>query len=141
MIFDEALSNLGIEDFTVKLNNRKILAGLVEHIGASDQFMAVSIALDKFDKIVYDGVRYEITLLELSDESIHTLLDILAFEGDAQAKLNQLSGILTGSELGMKGVEEMQFMFDKLAGLEIRNAKLDLDIKLDVTQLLHRLYF
>ncbi len=130
MIFDEALSNLGIEDFTVKLNNRKILAGLVEHIGASDQFMAVTIALDKFDKIGNDGVRNELKKLELSDESIHTLLDILAFEGDAQAKLNQLSGILTGSELGMKGIEEMQFIFDKLAGLEIRNAKLDLDIKL-----------
>ena len=130
MIFDEALSNLGLSDFTVKLNNRKILAGLVEHIGAGDQFMAVTIALDKFDKIGEDGVRNELEKLGISTSDADTLMSILLFKGNAQAKLDQLSNVLKGSELGMKGVDEMQFIFDKLSELEIRNAKIDLDIKL-----------
>ena len=129
-IFDEALSLLGLKDFTVKLNNRKILAGLVESVGATDKFTAITIALDKYDKIGADGVKNELVKAGLVEEAINKLINILSFNGSAKEKLDNLKSVLSSSETGMKGIQEMEFIFSALENINIKNANIDLDIKL-----------
>jgi len=129
-IIDEALSRLGLKDFTLKLNNRKILAGLVDVIGANSEFTAVTIALDKFDKIGPDGVKKELSKININEDAINKLIGILSFKGNAQQKLEYLKHILSGSKTGLKGIEEMKFIFKALENINIKNADIDLDIKL-----------
>ncbi len=129
-IFDEALSKLGLKDFTIKLNNRKILAGLVDAIGANSEFTAITIALDKFDKIGPDGVKNELGKINIGEDATNKLIDILSFEGSAQKKLEYLKPIVSGSQIGLKGIEEMAFIFNALENINIKNANIDLDIKL-----------
>ena len=129
-IFDEALSKLGLKDFTIKLNNRKILAGLVDAIGANSEFTAITIALDKFDKIGPNGVKNELSKINIGEDATNKLIDILSFEGNAQEKLEYLKPIVSGSQIGLKGIEEMEFIFNALENINIKNANIDLDIKL-----------
>ncbi len=110
------------------INNRKILAGIAEYIGAADKLTDITVAIDKSDKIGVDAVNEELYERGLSKEAVAKLRPILDLTGENGEKLERLKEILKDSEMGLKGVEEMEKIFALLAPL-----KLPLDIKLDLT--------
>ncbi len=117
--------NVGI---TIKLNNRKILAGIAEVIGEEKRMVDITVAIDKLDKIGLENVNKELTDKGLSQEAIDKLQPILALSGNNVEKLAQLKEILASSETGMKGVEEVEFLFSL-----IEEAAIKCTIKLDLT--------
>ena len=127
-IVEKVFGKLGI-NVVLKLNNRKILAGIAESIGYADKMMDITIAIDKLDKIGMDAVNEELASKGISDQAIEKLRPILELEGSNTDKLNQLCTILSSSETGIKGIEEMETIFsytDRLVtGLEI---ELDLSL-------------
>ncbi len=127
-IIDEVFARFGIR-VCVKLNNRKILAGMAEAIGEPDRMVDITVAIDKLDKIGLDKVNAELASKGLSDASIEKLQPILALSGNNQEKLTQLKTILASSEIGLKGIEEMETLFDLLKNDTMR-AELELDLTL-----------
>ena len=111
-IYDEALSNLGLDDFTIMLNNRKILTGFADVIGAADKFVDMCVAIDKLDKIGEAGVRDELDKRGIDSKAADQLFELISFEGTNVEKLDFLAEKLAGSEAGTKGVEEMREVFD-----------------------------
>jgi histidyl-tRNA synthetase len=106
---------------TVKINNRKILTGIAELIDEADKIVDITVAIDKLDKIGLEGVLNELKERQISDEKIEILKPIILLSGDTELKLNTLEKILSVSETGLKGVEEMRIMFNylKLMGITI----------------------
>ena len=117
---------LGI-NVCLKINNRKILAGMAEAIGAPDKMMDITIAIDKLDKIGLDNVNAELREKGLSDEQVLALQPILGLSGSKEQKLDDLSEILT-SEVGQKGIAEVRTLFGYVDALGI-----DLNTELDLT--------
>jgi len=93
---------------TIKLNNRKVLAGIAELIGASDKIIDITVAIDKLDKIGIEKVIDELKSKEISDRSIELLKPIIDLKGTNEEKLNVLSEVLSDSEIGKKGIEELR---------------------------------
>lgn len=114
LIYVEALKRLGLKDFHVKLNNRKILAGIAETIGESDRLVDMTVAIDKLDKIGFDGVSKELLDRGFIQEKIDHIQSFLEFKGDYQEKLSFLEGMFTASAIGSKGVEEVRSVFEYL---------------------------
>lgn len=112
---------------TLKLNNRKVLAGIAEAIGASDAVVDITVAIDKLDKIGLDNVNAELASKGLTQDSIDKLQPILKMSGSRQDKLNTLKSLLT-SETGKKGIEELETLFGYIDALNI-----DLNVELDLT--------
>ncbi len=113
----------------IKLNNRKILAGIAEKAGVSDRFTDFTVALDKLDKTGYSKVLEELSERGFSRDEIGRIEPILRLEGDNRARTARLEEHLQGSETGMKGIEEMKFIFDRIALLGIE-AECEFDITL-----------
>ncbi len=128
MMIDEVFRRLGIR-VAIKLNNRKILAGIAELIGEPDKLIDITVAIDKIDKIGIDNVNKELTERGLSEEAISRLQPILAIDGTTDERLEKLAVLLAGSEIGAKGVEELRFVAAKTAALGL-DARLDLDVSL-----------
>ncbi len=118
---------LGI-NVCLKINNRKILAGMAEAIGAPDKMMDITVAIDKLDKIGIDNVNDELRNDGLTEAQIEALQPILGLTGDRQAKLIGLEGILT-SEVGKKGIDEVRTLFNYIDDLGI-DIKTELDLTL-----------
>jgi len=112
----------------LKINNRKILAGMAEAIGAPDKMMDITVAIDKLDKIGIDNVNDELRADGLTDEQIAALQPILGLTGGREEKLNGLEKILT-SEVGKKGIEEVRTLFSYIDALDV-NIKTELDLTL-----------
>lgn len=112
----------------VKLNNRKILTGIAETIGYADRIVDITVAIDKIDKIGIDNVNAELIERGLSEEAVEKLRPILLMSGDSKAKLEALRGLLGSSEIGMKGIAEMETV---IAGVEALG--LDAAVELDVS--------
>ncbi len=129
-LYDTVFTALGLEGVMVKINNRKILSGIAEVIGASDKLIDFTVALDKLDKIGEDGVKKEMIEKGISEEAILKVQPLFNFTGTISEKLNQLSVLLAESIEGMKGVEELRFIFDNVAELGLSTAILDLDVTL-----------
>ena len=127
-MIDEVFNRFNI-NVAIKLNNRKILSGIAEVIGAADKIIDITVAIDKLDKIGLDGVNAELREKGLTDEAITTLQPLLALDGSNEERLNSLSGMLAGSEVGMKGIEEMRYVLDHVAQLGTR-AHVELDVSL-----------
>ncbi len=125
-IVEEVYRRLGIR-VCLHLNNRKVLAGIAEVIGAPDKMIDITVAIDKLDKIGVDKVNDELRERGLSAEAVEALQPILNLSGDNTTKLQSLSTILAGSEIGMKGVEELEEVFNKLSIVDCR-----LPIELDL---------
>jgi len=106
---------------TVKINNRKILTGIAELIDEADKIVDITVAIDKLDRIGLEGVFKELKERQISDEKIEILKPIILLSGDTELKLNTLEKILSVSETGLKGIEEMRAMFNylKLMGIAI----------------------
>ena len=126
-IIDDVFTRLKINT-VVKINNRKILAGIAEIIGENDRLVDITVAIDKLEKIGLEKVNLELAEKGVSDEAINKLQPILALEGDTQAKIGQLETILTASEIGMKGVDELKTLFGYLAEMELKT-----EVELDLT--------
>jgi histidyl-tRNA synthetase len=129
-IFDEVLTNLGLPDFSIKLNNRKILSGIAEVAGAAAQMMDMTIAIDKLDKIGVEGVEKELREKGFNDDQLKVINSVLNISGSNEEKLTQLKGILSASEIAVKGIEEVQYILTRVASVGLERARLELDLTL-----------
>ena len=129
-LYDSVFSQLGLGGVTIKINNRKILSGIAEVIGASDKLIDFTVALDKLDKIGEDGVKKEMLEKGISETAIEKVQPLFNFTGTINEKIERLAQLLANSEEGMKGVNELQFICDNVTTLELQTAFLDLDVTL-----------
>jgi histidyl-tRNA synthetase len=132
LIFDEALSAMGLTDFTIVLNNRKILAGMAEVFGISDRLTDFTVALDKLDKIGVDGVLQELNNRGFDSDStgrIDAFLSKMTSVSSADETLSFVRDMLSESEIGLLGVQETEFIVNKVAPLGMKG-KLKLDLTL-----------
>ena len=127
-LIDMVFGMLGINT-VVKINNRKILSGIAETIGAADKIVDITVAIDKIDKIGLDNVNAELREKGLSEEAVEALRPVLTLEGDNNAKLEAISEFIKDSETGLKGIEEMR---EVLNGIDAQGhkAKMEVDISL-----------
>ena len=127
-IIDEVFEKFGI-NITIKLNNRKVLSGIAEIIGEPDKIIDITVAIDKIDKIGLDNVNLELKEKGISDEAVEKLQPLLTLAGTNSEKLNKLADMLAGSEIGMKGIEELTDVINNTNELGI-NSILELDVSL-----------
>ncbi len=127
-MIDEAFKAFKIP-VVVKLNNRKILAGIAELIGAADQITDITVAIDKMDKIGLDNVNAELLAKGIEAAAVDKLQPILLLEGDNAAKLARLKTILSGSEIGLKGIAELEEVLGYVRAAELTN-RVELDLTL-----------
>lgn len=127
-LIDTVFSRLRV-NVAIKLNNRKILAGIAELLGVPDKIVDITVAIDKIDKIGIEGVRNELLERGLDSETIQRLEPILAIDGTIEERLDRLSEILASSEIGLHGVNELRFIVKHTQALGL-NATLDLDVSL-----------
>lgn len=126
-IYDEAFTQLGIKNYEIKINNRKVLAGIAEVVKSIDVMNNIAVAIDKLDKIGEEGVRKELVEQGFSESELNTLFDIITIKGENKEILNQLKGKLQSSQEGLKGIEELAFI---LASNPNPNINLTLDFSL-----------
>lgn len=126
-IVDTVFSRFGVR-IQIKINNRKILTGIAEIIGAADKIVDITVAIDKLDKIGLDNVNEELRGDGLTEEQIAKLQPIISLEGTNDEKLDTIAEVLKDSEIGLKGVEESRFILDTLKSLGLKN-----EIQLDLT--------
>lgn len=130
LLFDEVLNKLGIPDFTIKINNRKILSGIAEIIGEADKIIPITVAIDKLDKIGEEGVVKELIEKGLSKAAIAVISPLFGLEGSNQERLAVVQALLNASEIGLKGVEELQFVLSEIDRLGLQKANLEFDVTL-----------
>ncbi len=130
LIYDEALSNFGLKDFTIKINNRKILSGIAEIIGKPELIVDMTVAIDKLDKIGMNGVGLELLQHGFTEADLQKLTPIILLEGSNDEKLSALKEVLKNSAIGLKGIEELDTVFTYLKNSMLKTAKLELDITL-----------
>ncbi|WP_410880017.1 histidine--tRNA ligase [Myroides sp. DW712] len=130
LLYDRVFTALGIEGVTIKLNNRKILAGIAEVIGASDKLIDFTVALDKLDKIGEEGVKKEMIEKGIEAAAIEKVQPLFAFTGSFEDKITQLGQLLASSEQGTRGVEELAFVGKEIAKIGLSTAHLNLDVTL-----------
>ena len=126
-IVDTVFSRFGIR-VQIKINNRKILSGIAEVIGAADKIVDITVAIDKLDKIGIDNVNAELREDGLSEEQIAKLQPIIQLSGSNDEKLTTIADVLKDSETGLKGVEEIRFILNVLKTTGLKN-----EIQLDLT--------
>ncbi|WP_129714274.1 histidine--tRNA ligase [Pedobacter sp. SYP-B3415] len=131
-IYDEALRTLGLRDYTIKLNNRKILSGIAEMIGKPELIIDMTVAIDKLDKIGLDGVSKELLERGFSPSDLDMLKPVILLQGDNTTKLDSLKSVLSSSETGQKGIEELQTVLQYIERLQpaLTNEIVELDITL-----------
>lgn len=129
-IFDEVLTQLGIPGFTIKINNRKILSGIAEVSGEVDKLVDITVAIDKLDKIGKDGVVEELKAKGVSENAISIIQPLFDLSGSNTERLTQMKTFLANSEIGMKGMEELEFVLDQTAALGLERAEVEFDVTL-----------
>ena len=130
MIYDEALSKLGLKDFSIKINNRKILSGIAQIIDKADNIIDLTVAIDKLDKIGLDGVIKELLERGFTQADIEKIKPVILLEGSNTEKLQSLREALAASEIGLKGCDEIETVFNYIKSCPLQTAKLELDITL-----------
>ena len=128
-IVDTVFSRFGVR-VQIKINNRKILTGIAEVIGAADKIVDITVAIDKLDKIGLDNVNQELRDDGLSEEQIAKLQPIISLEGSNDEKLDTIAEVLKDSEVGLKGVEEIRFILSTLKTLSNLKNEIQLDLTL-----------
>ncbi len=129
-LYDAVFSTLGLEGVTIKINNRKILSGIAEVMGASDKLIDFTVALDKLDKIGEEGVKKEMLEKGISEEALTKVQPLFQFTGSISEKIQKLSSLLASSAEGMKGIAELQFICENVLALGLNKSILDLDVTL-----------
>ncbi|RFZ92354.1 histidine--tRNA ligase [Mucilaginibacter conchicola] len=130
LIYDEALSKLGLTDFSIKINNRKILSGIAQVVNKHDSIVDMTVAIDKLDKIGLDGVIKELLERGFTETDIEKIKPIILLEGSNEEKLASLRKALADSEIGLLGCDEIEKVFTYLSACKPLTAKLELDITL-----------
>lgn len=141
LIYYEALSQLGLKDFTIKLNNRKILSGIAEIIGKPQLIIDMTVAIDKLDKIGFDGVTKELIERGFTPADIDKLKPVILLEGTNESKIENLKSVLKDSAVGMRGIEEIEIILTYLELLRPQTSDLrppilnlrPLNLELDIT--------
>ena len=133
LIYHEALSKLGLKDFSIKINNRKILSGIAEIIGKPELIVDMTVAIDKLDKIGLDGVSKELLERGFTEADIEKLKPVILLEGSNVEKLESLKAVLATSEIGLKGIEEIEKVFEYVNHLTSHISHLTSHIELDIT--------
>ncbi len=126
-MIDTVFNRFGIR-VSIKVNNRKILIGIAEIIGEADKIVDITVAIDKLDKIGLDNVNAELASKGISEEAIAKLQPIIQLKGTNAEKLATLKQVLAGSETGLKGVEESEFILHAVEGLHVKS-----EVELDLT--------
>ena len=126
-IMQEVFSSFGIR-VCIKINNRKILTGIAEVIGASDKIVDITVAIDKLDKIGLDGVNEELRSGGLDETAIEKLQPIIKLSGTNVEKMQTMRQVLATSDTGLKGVEEVEFVLRTLSAEEQENVEFDLTL-------------
>ena len=128
-MMDKSFSELNIP-VLVKFNNRKILSGIAEILNASDKIIDITVAIDKLDKIGKDGVVKELQEKGISETAIKQLEPLIDLSGSNENKVSTLKTFLANSEVGKKGIEEIEFLLNHLNTLNIKHITVELDITL-----------
>ena len=126
-IVDEVFNALKI-NVVLKINNRKVLAGIAEYIGKPDALVDITVAIDKLDKIGIDAVNAELAQKGLDEAAIEKLQPILFMKGNAREKFAQLKSLMSGIEVGEKGIEELETLFDYIDDMNV-----GIEYELDLT--------
>ncbi|MBE9462973.1 histidine--tRNA ligase [Dyadobacter subterraneus] len=129
LLLHDILPQLGIEDFTVKINNRKILTGIADMIGAHGQEGTLCVAIDKLDKIGKDKVVDELRERNFSEESINLLDPVFSLTG-GENPFADLRKWLASSEIGLKGIDELEQVWEMVESLGLKNPKIQFDVTL-----------
>ena len=129
-LYDTVFTNLKLIGTTIKINNRKILAGIAEVIGAKDKLIDFTVALDKLDKIGASGVEKEMLEKGISVEAIKKVTPLFELSGSNTDQLNVLDTLLSVSEEGKKGVEELRFVVNTINNLGLQSSSLEIDVTL-----------
>jgi len=129
-LYDVVFSRLGLTGTTIKINNRKILSGIAEVIGAKDKLIDFTVALDKLDKIGKDGVIKEMLSKGIAEEAIEKVQPLFDFRGSNIDKLISLEKMLLTSKEGQSGVEELRFVINAVSELGLETAALEVDVTL-----------
>lgn len=126
-IVDEVFQRFGVR-VIIKINNRKILSGIAEMIGAADKIVDITVAIDKLDKIGLENVNQELANAGISPNAIEKLQPIISLQGTNDEKLNVIKNVLKDSLIGLKGVEEVAYILEVLKSMQLHN-----EIELDLT--------
>jgi len=129
-LYDTVFTKLGLEGTTIKMNNRKILSGIAEVIGAQDKLIDFTVALDKLDKIGREGVVKELLAKGITEEAIGKLTPLFDFSGSNVDKLASLENMLQTSVEGSSGVEELRFVINAIDELGLESSTLAIDVTL-----------
>ena len=129
-LYDTVFTKLGLTGTTIKINNRKILSGIAEVIGAKDKLIDFTVALDKLDKIGKEKVEAEMLTKGITKEAIEKVQPLFSFSGSNAAKLEALEALLQTSEEGLQGVKELHFVVSTVRELGLKSATVDLDVTL-----------
>lgn len=129
-LYDAVFTSLNLKGVSVKINNRKVLSGFAEVIGESDKLIDFTVALDKLDKIGEEGVKTEMKEKGISSDAIEKIQRVFDLQGDFGEQIQVLKTILSNSEVGKKGIEELEFINLAIENLGLETAKLDLDVTL-----------
>jgi len=132
LIYQEALSQLGLKDFSILINNRKILSGIAEIIGKPELIIDMTVAIDKLDKIGFDGVCKELLERGFTQSDIEKLQPIIELKGSNSEKIQALKKVLAYSEIGQNGIEELETIFNYIQRLQTPKATLP-NVALDIT--------
>ena len=130
LLYDEVFSKLGLTDFDIKINNRKILSGIAEIIGKPNMIIDLTVAIDKIDKIGLDGVEKELLEKGFTADDLSKLNPVLHLSGGNEDKIKSLKVILKDSEIGLKGIEELSHIFFLLEKCKIKKANVKFDLTL-----------
>lgn len=129
-LYDAVFTDLKLDGVTIKLNNRKILSGIAEVIGAQDKLIDFTVALDKLDKIGVERVKEEMRSKGIPKDGIIKLQPLFSLDGDFGTQVGVLKSLLVSSEIGLKGIEELEFIDQFISELGLNTALLKLDVTL-----------
>ena len=129
-LYDTVFSALKLKDVIIKINNRKILSGIAEVIGAQDKLIDFTVALDKLDKIGEEKVKSEMLEKGIPQSGIDKLQPLFKLSGSFDVQMEQLKSILSTSEEGKKGIEELEFINNSISELKLQTANLVFDVTL-----------
>ena len=129
-IIDSVLTQLAIPAFTIKINNRKILSGIAEVCGEAHHLIAITVALDKMDKIGSAGVITELESKGLSQDAIDKISPLFSLRGTPEEQLDLMEKYLSNSVVGLKGIDELRYVFETIAAIGVQEAKIEFDVTL-----------
>jgi histidyl-tRNA synthetase len=130
LLFDDVLTALNLPDFTIKINNRKILSGIAEVTGEHERIVDLTVALDKLDKIGQEGVEKELREKGFSEQSLKNIQPLFSLIGDNEARLSSMTDFLKNSEIGKQGLRELTYILELSTAIGIKRAMVEVDFTL-----------